>query len=115
MRKLTLFFITVFTLISFLNIGCKKTGEPDIYYGEVINSYSYCNSLKGTPYVVKYTTLNNAIDSFLTTSLIAPYQLPGTKISFQIYPNVISEEAITFCVAQVIPPVQRSIYDVNPQ
>lgn len=95
--------------------SCVKNKENSIEYkGQVIRGTTECSTPKGFPYIIVYTTTSNTTDSFITGSLPPAFNLPGTKIFFKINSTIPVEELLT-CNTNVIPPVQKSIFDVKFQ
>ena len=101
-------------MLVFSNSVCftKENITPVEFNGEVIREIIDCSSPKGYPYLVKYTTASNRVDSFVTTSLPAAYKIPATQILFKISATVPGDE-LMFCNTAVLLPVQRSIYEIR--
>ena len=92
--------------------GCEKNTDTTVYQGEVIRGSTDCSTPMGFPYIIKYSISQNAIDTFITGSLPPEFNLPGTKILFKIRSTIPASEVLT-CDENIIPPIQKSIYDVR--
>lgn len=115
MKHFTLICGLTFISLIFTTSGCKKNTTTAVEYkGEVIRGINDCNTAKGFPYIIAYTTKYNTTDTILTASLPSSLKINGTKIIFKINETIYSDEVIV-CNSNVIPPAQKSIFDIKSQ
>ena len=92
-------------------VSCKKENNK-IHYGEVASQPNYCTSSTGFPFVIKYTSTTNQIDSFITTTLPIQYKFKDQRIKFEIRELNSQEERIA-CTYLFDIPKQLVIFNVS--
>jgi hypothetical protein len=60
---------------------CSKSDNPIRYKGEVVSQPTYSTSSAGFPFIIKYMTKDNHMDSVITITLPTQYKSQGKKLS----------------------------------
>ena len=102
----------VFSALLFL-LSCSKGTDKVKIKGEVIRQPNYCTSSTGFPFIIKYTTITNQVDSFITTTLPVSYKFIGKKIEFEMREFNSQDEKIA-CTNLFGIPKQAVIFNVSP-
>ena len=94
-------------------LSCRKETDKIKIKGEVISQPNYCTSSTGFPFIIRFTSTTNQIDSFITTTLPVPYKFIGQKIEFEVRELNSQDEKIA-CTDLFGIPRQAVIFNILP-